>query len=192
LNDIINIPQDADITMDTIKGLIFELSVSIIRTFNKVCKRYIYGSTHQKMLDIGYELKFQDVREWLFGMKECNFVLLELSRLTRTFKIFPNNSVIGQRKDFFKKSGVLYLERMIPDDHIGYYSGITDNIVNFTKSCNKVNEWFTGSKDQWVRAKAKEYVLKGCLPMIYKYTKGVHSTFFVNKKLDNSFEIGDL
>ena len=34
-------------------------------------------------------------------------------------------------------------------------------------------------------ARAQEYIIKGVLPMIYKYTKGLHTLFFIDEKNGN-------
>ena len=78
LTDIISIVYNQDITMSQIKGLVFELAISILRTFNKACKRYIYGETYKDLRE--NHVLLDTIPSWIYDIKESNYVLLELSR----------------------------------------------------------------------------------------------------------------
>lgn len=62
---------------------------------------------------------------------------------------------------------------------------MVEKIEMFLINVDKVKEWFLYCDDPWVKTKAQEYIIKGVLPMIYKYTKGLHTLFFIDEKNGN-------
>jgi len=62
---------------------------------------------------------------------------------------------------------------------------VVEKIEMFLINVDKVKEWFLYCDDPWVKTKAQEYIIKGVLPMIYKYTKGLHTLFFIDEKNGN-------
>ena len=78
--------------------------MNILRTFNKSCKRYIYGSTYEMLASGSNANTFNKIPDWPYGIKECSYVMIELARFMTQFFVFLNNSIIGDRSRHFTKN----------------------------------------------------------------------------------------
>lgn len=112
---------DSEITMDEIRGLIFELAVSTLRIFNKCCKRIVYGSTYEILTKEESAMPTfveSQVLIWQRDIKEYSYVALELCKYYTQIRVFPNDSMLGMREVFFPRyNGISYSEESITNEH---------------------------------------------------------------------------
>lgn len=186
--EILNMAQEENQSDEVLKGLIFDISTSFLRLFNKVTSRMIYGSTYDKIKDLVQDSYFSKY-QYLFHFKEGSFLKIEVLRLFLNFNIFFSNHLITNRLDHNKHGRVLYLESIIPKNHISVNGG--QIIIEELDKINDLLVWYD-MNDPWLRNKLVTYFYKGIFPMIYKFVKGVTSLFYVDNKLKNGDDLPKL
>ena len=185
-SEIMAMAKEDSYTDSQLRGLIYELSISFLGLFNKVTRRMIYGSTFELMKDEAKYESFTESFGYLLSFKEGIYLKIEILKFFTNFNIFFSNQLLTKRFKNNKQGRVVYMETNIPTIN----GGVNGNkaILEEIASAEKLWKWHERN-DPWLSEKIKEYYLQGVFPMIYKYTKGIISFYYVDQKLKNKSEL---
>ena len=162
------------------QGLLYEIAISFLRLFLRVSMRLIYGETFMIIRRWIDESKF-DSYEYLLDFEEGLAIRAEILRLYQVFFIFPSNHIITNRSVFSKgDTGHPYDQNFIEKNHIN--STVVNLICKELGYMEKIEGMKLQSLSETMGKMTKSYILRGILPMMFKYVSGIKSLFYITKK----------
>jgi hypothetical protein len=129
--------------------------------------------------------------DYLHNVNQGLVVKREIMKLKSTFQYFYANYLITKRDTLNKDPGVIYLEKYTLDTSLSSEVSelITSELVKtstFLEISKKLKTIIDPNRKKHEQEVVKNYFFEGLLPIVYMYIKNIQTTFFINKKRDNT------
>ena len=179
---IINLSRKESFSETELRNLMYEISLSFLRLFNKCSSEYYFANEYKKIKEFFSYDPFTRF-DYFYDFKEGIYFKMEILKLFNNFKVFFNNHLLDNRATLNAKPGILFLQRMIPDDH--RRDTIVNLIIQEMEKLDKVLIIQKANKSPYMDALIDRYIYKAFLPMIYKYTNGIYTMFHNDDEPDS-------
>jgi hypothetical protein len=184
LNNIIKGIKTGIVTQDSLRGMIFEVAISIISMLNKCCRRVI-------MLDI-YESRCQRLFERLLPESEYMLELENgpayratiLELFTCLFVHPKNQLLLSDKSKLFEKPQFEIIDCTEQKTNVERpISSIIIEELNRLPKLDTFNSLYSNTPT--AKRAIESYFFNGFLPLIFKYCRGLLTVYVKDEELEN-------